>query len=146
MLKNLESQLVIVHAHLISKLEKEIDDDPEHACCSCERLHQRKTVTRVKLSDNLGTKVWPKLESFILEQNSTANEQVLYMCNYCKPMIRKDNMPPRCVLDGLRTVLIPQGLAKLDSLSRQLIQHAKCYQTIVRLGILTPPRCLRTIP
>ena len=111
MLKNLESQLVIMHAHMISKLEKEIDDDPEHACCSCERLHQRKTVTRVKLSDNLGTKVWPKLKSFLLEQNPTANEQVLYMCNYCKPMIRKDNMPARCVLNGLRISTHSTGIS-----------------------------------
>ena len=35
------------------------------------------------------------------------------------------------------SVPIPQGLAKLDSLSRQLIQRAKCYQTIVRLGTYT---------
>ena len=44
---HLESQLVITHAGLISRLEKEIDDFPELVCCSCERLHQRKSVTRV---------------------------------------------------------------------------------------------------
>ena len=49
-LKSVESQLLIAHAQVISDLEKEIDDDPEHAHCSCERLHQRKTVTKVKLS------------------------------------------------------------------------------------------------
>ena len=32
---------------------------------------------------------------------------------------------------------IPPELAKLDALSSQLIQHAKCYQTIVRLGTYT---------
>ena len=37
---NLESQLLITHAGLITELEKEIDDFPEYACCSCERLHQ----------------------------------------------------------------------------------------------------------
>ena len=34
-------------------------------------------------------------------------------------------------------VPIPPELADLDSLSRQLIQRAKCYQTIVRLGKYT---------
>ena len=34
-------------------------------------------------------------------------------------------------------VPIPPELADLDSLSRQLIQRAKCYQTIVRLGTYT---------
>ena len=46
-------------------------------------------------------------------------------------------MPPRCVLNGLQTVPIPKELAVLDQLSRQLIQRAKCYQTIVRLGTYT---------
>ena len=35
---NLESQLLITHAGLITELEKEIDDFPEYACCSCERF------------------------------------------------------------------------------------------------------------
>ena len=134
---HLESQLLITHAELITRLEKEIYDFPEHACCSCERLHQRKSVTRVKLSDDLGSGVWPRLKSFILQQNPNAGEQVLYMCNYCKPIIRKNKLPPRCVLNGLQTVPVPSELAALDSLSRQLIQRAKCYQTIVRLGTYT---------
>ena len=67
-LKNVESQLLLTHAQFISDLDKVIDDDPEHACCSCERLHQRNSVTRVKLSDNLGCKVWPALKAFIVEQ------------------------------------------------------------------------------
>ena len=100
-LKNVESQLLIKHAQVISDLEKEIDDDPEHACCSCEHLQQRKSVTRVKLSDHLGSKFWPDLKAFILEHNPDANEQVLYMCNYCKPLIKKDTLPPRCVLNAL---------------------------------------------
>ena len=32
--------LTIAHAALIAAFEKEIYDFPEHACCSCERLHQ----------------------------------------------------------------------------------------------------------
>ena len=46
-------------------------------------------------------------------------------------------MPARCVLNGLQTVPIPPELAVLDQLSRQLIQRAKCYQTVVRLGTYT---------
>ena len=136
-LKNVESQLLLTHAQAISDLDKEIDDDPEHACCSCERLHQRKSVTRVRLSDNFGCMVWPALKAFIVEQNPDANEQVLYMCNYCKPLVKKDEMPPRCVLNGLQTIPMPPELAKMDCLSRQLIQRAKCYQTVVRLGTYT---------
>ena len=91
----------------------------------------------MKLSDNLGSKVWPALKAFIVEQNPDANEQVLYMCNYCKALVKKDEMPPRCVLNGLQTISMPPELAKLDCLSRQLIQRAKCYQTVVKLGTYT---------
>ncbi len=130
---HLESRLLIAHAQLISQLEK-IDNFPDHACCSCERRHQRKSVTRVKLSDDLGSEVWPRLKSFILERSPNAAEHVLYMCNYCKPII---NLPPPCVLNGLEMVPTPVELAELDPLSRQLVQHAKCYQTVVRLGTYT---------
>ena len=134
---SLETNLFITHAGIIAQLEKEINDFPEYVCCSCERLHQRKSVTVVKLSDNLGHGVWPRLKSFILQQNPDAGDHILYMCKYCKPMIKRDRLPPRCVLNGLQTVPIPQELATLDPLSRQLIQRAKCYQTIVRLGTYT---------
>ena len=59
------------------------------------------------------------------------------MCNYCKSVIKKNKLPPRCVLNGLETVPMPPELAKLDALSSQLIQRAKCYQTVVRLGTYT---------
>ena len=74
-----ESQLMIKHAHIISQLEKEIDDYPQHVCCSCERLHQRKFVTRVKLSDNLSSDVWPALKSFMLEHNPPTDDEVLFL-------------------------------------------------------------------
>ena len=46
--------LAIAHAALIAAFEKEINDFPEHACCCCcERLHQRKSVSVVRLSDDL---------------------------------------------------------------------------------------------
>ena len=84
-----------------------------------------------------GTETVPALKAFIVEQNPDANKQVLYMCNYCQPLIKQDVLPPRCVLNGLQTVPVPPELAKLDCLSKQLIQRAKCYQTVVHLGTYT---------
>ena len=71
----------MTHAKLITELEKEIEDFPEHVCCSCERLFQKKSVTVVKLSDNLGNVVWPMLKSFIFEQIPDVQGYILYMCN-----------------------------------------------------------------
>ena len=36
--QSLETQLLIKHAQTISHFEKEIDDDPVYACCSCEEV------------------------------------------------------------------------------------------------------------
>ena len=51
--------------------------------------------------------------------------------------IRDNVMPNRCVLNGLETVRVPPELEQLDALSVQLIQLAKCYQTVRRLGTYT---------
>ena len=131
---NLESQLLSTYAELMIDLDKEIDDYAEHVCCSCERLHQRKNVTIVSLSDNLDSEVWPRLKNFITQNYPAATDQELFIYKYCKALVKKDKLPPRCVLNGLQTVPIPSKLSKLDSLSTQLIQRAKSYQTIFRLG------------
>ena len=134
----LEMDLAIAHAALIAAFEKEIYDFPEHACCCCERLHQRKSVSVVRLSDDfISSDVWSELKLYIQSNTPDVATKVLYMCSYCKVLIRKNRMPARCVLNGLQTVPIPPELAVLDPLSRQLIQRAKCYQTIVRLGTYT---------
>ena len=85
---NLELHLEITHAALISELEKEIEDFPDHACCSCACLQQRKSVSIVKLSDDLKSDVWVRLKSFMLDKNPQASNQPLYLCRYCKPKIR----------------------------------------------------------
>ena len=79
-------------------------------------------ISVVRLSDNFNSDVWPDLKCHVLKNNPDAAKQVLYMCYYCKNMIRSNKMPPRCVLNGLQTVPIPLELALLDPLSRQLIQ------------------------
>ena len=106
-----ESELLEDNILLIAQLQKEIDDYPHHACCSCERLHQRKAVTRVELSQNLGGEVWLRLKSYIVEQNPTASEQVLYMCRYCKSLITKNvliaaTLRPQWIACGTNTTRI----------------------------------------
>ncbi|CAI8022425.1 hypothetical protein GBAR_LOCUS13170, partial [Geodia barretti] len=134
---NIEMELAIAHAASIAGFEKEIDDFPEHACICCERLHQRKSVSVVSLSDDFNSEIWHQLKAHILKYPPTVAGQVLYICYYCKRRVRAGIMPARCVLNGLQTVPIPPELAALDLLSRQLIQRAKCYQTVVRLGTYT---------
>lgn len=116
---------------VIAEFEKAVHDYPMYACCSCERLLKRSAVTVVKFSDKIGT-VWPALKQFLLKEDSQAATKTHYMCKYCKA--KKGKMPLMCVLNGLQVIPIPPELSKLDCRSRQFIQRAKAYQTIIRLG------------
>lgn len=62
-----------------------------------------------------------------------ATEQ-LHICQYCRPFLNKNTIPARCVLNGLVVEPIPEELKSINALSKQLIQRAKAFQTIVRLG------------
>ena len=84
----LEMDLAIAHAALIAAFEKEINYFPEHACCCCERLHQRKSVSVVRLSDDLNNSdVWSDLKLYIQSNTPDVDTKVLYMCSYCKALI-----------------------------------------------------------
>ena len=86
---NLESHLLTTYANLMIDLDKEIDDCPEHVCCSCECLHQRKSVTIVSLSDNIGSEVWPRLKKFITQNCPAGTDQELFICKYCKTLVKE---------------------------------------------------------
>ena len=138
-LPGIETQLQIKHAKLITELEKKVNDDPEHPCCSCERLFLKKRVTHFKLDDKkFKSRVWAQLKQHILHRNPSAKNDVMYICQYCRPLLNKNNLPCRCILNGLETEPVPPELSNLDPLSKQLIQRAKAFQTVVRLGTYTP--------
>ena len=134
----LEAKLQLEHATVITQFEEEVHDDPEYACCSCERLHQRKAVTSMKNSANkFSSPMWQQLKQHILQQDKDAKIDSLFVCQYCRPCLNSNSMPSRCILNGLVTEPVPGELAHLDALSKQLIQRAKAFQTVVRLGSIT---------
>ena len=81
--------------------------------------------------EKYNTDAWLTLKPHIV-LNSDAEE--VYMCRYCGPYLKKNTIPARCVLNGLHTEPVLDELKSLDALSKQLIQRAKMFQTIVRLG------------
>ena len=137
-LPGLEAKLQVEHATVITHFEEELNDDPEYACCSCEHLHQRKAVTSMRNSGHkFSSPMWQQLKLHIQQQNKDVNMDSLYICQYCRPCLNSNSMPSRCILNGLVTETIPGELAHLDALSKQLIQKAKAFQTVVRLGSIT---------
>ena len=118
---------------MLSSGSIEFQDDAEFPCCCCERLCRRTAVSCVDFSNvtKYQTAVWLALKAHILKNNGT---EQLYICQYCQPFLNKNTIPARCVLNGLLTEPVPDELKSLDALSKQLIQRAKAFQTIVRLG------------
>ena len=76
-------------------------------------------------------------KAHILQNNSGAALQTHYVCKYYQPVLNKDKMPSRCILNGLFTEPMPKELEALDPLSKQLIQRGKAFQAVVRLGTHT---------
>ena len=60
-----------------------------------------------------------------------------YVCPYCRPILNQDKLPSRCVLNGLEVEPVPKELENLDPLSKQLIQKAKAFQAVYRVGTYT---------
>ena len=126
---DLEMRLRVHNAEVFTDYQKAVDDYPKNVCCSCQQLHQKK-ITVVRFNDNWGTAVWPLLKDYLLKQDASAADDMHFMCNYCKPLIRRDKMPAWCVLNGLHVVEVPPDFSRLDCLSKQFIQLAKAYQTV----------------
>ena len=108
--RDLELHLQVTHAGLIAEYQKAVEDYPQNPCCSCQQLHQRRNVTKVNFSNKLGNTVWPVLKQFMLRDNKQAADETHFMCNYCKSSMKHDKMPPRCVLNGLEVIPIPEEL------------------------------------
>ena len=115
----LDSQLVVMNAKLISQLKKEINDYPEHVCWAVN------SCTKGNLSHEwtLLTTLAVRFGKLYLQQNPSVGD--MFMCKYCKPLIMNNKLPAHCVPNGLQLDPAPPELAKLNILKKQLIQWAK---------------------
>ena len=127
----IETHLRITHADFMAELQSKFQDGAEFPCCCCERLCRCTAVSCADFSNvtKYQTAVWLALKALILKNSGT---EQLYICKYCQlPFL---TVPARCLLNGLLTEPVPDELKSLDALSKQLIQRAKAFQAIVRLG------------
>ena len=118
-------------ASSLAEFQKAIDDMAIIPCISCERLLHRCAVVRIGLSDS--APIGERLKAHVIEQNPNSINEQLYICSFCKHHIIDGDLPGRCVLNGLKSVPVPQELECLNSLEKHLIQRAKCFICIVRL-------------
>ena len=78
-LPNLDAQLLVKHAGVITTLEKQIND--EFAYCTCEHLHQRSSVTSLKHSDKkFNSDMWQRVKEYVAKHDPTGCFDTLWMC------------------------------------------------------------------
>ena len=95
-------------------------------------------MTAFKFSDaKFSSQAWRTLKTHLIQQDANADSLTHFVCQYCRPVLNKDSMPSRCILNGLITEPMPKELERLDPLSKQLIQRGKAFQAVVRLGTYT---------
>ena len=77
------------------------------------------------------------LKAYLAKRDEDFNSKFYFFCTHCCPIFNENNIPHRCVLNGPYVEAVPKELSGLNALGRQLIQRAKCFQTIIRLGTYT---------
>ena len=92
----------------------------------------------MKFSDRkFSSDLWKTLKTHISRRISNASKQTHYVCNYCRVRLNRNEMPCRCVLNGLEVEPVPKEIKALDPLSKQIIQRAKAFQAVYTLGTYT---------
>ena len=79
------------------------------------------------------SEAWGELKNHLLQHNVIIES--LYICCYYHSVLNRNDILCRCILNALETEPIPAELSGLDALRKQLIQRAKSFQMIVRLGM-----------
>ena len=130
--KEIQKRYMVV----IDNYQSKVTDDHEFACLCCERLFNKQYCTGpFSLNkDKYNTPIYQALKDYIRKVDPNADHKLYYVCKYCQPLLLRDKMPNRCVLNGLKTDPIPKELANLSPFCKQLIQKVKPFQTVVRLG------------
>jgi len=53
--------------------------------------------------------MWDRLKEHILQCNPNAKNDLVYVCEYCRPLLNSNKLPHCCILNGLKTELYPQN-------------------------------------
>ncbi|XP_074111642.1 uncharacterized protein LOC141535587 [Cotesia typhae] len=108
-------------------------DLPRFKCISCQKLVFTKDVIELsKLCQPISNEIWNNLINFINEQDKTMNSD--FICKYCLQKIRSGSMPPTCLLNNMYVGKIPNEIFALNEYEKVLIQRAKAFQVVQRLG------------
>ena len=138
MYKHQQTDTILSDDDIISKyhnafiaLKKRSLDTPRYICVSCERLCYKKNVFKIsKLQTRRKNPIWKDLMAYVEQQN--INPQ--YICHYCDKKFRSGLLPAYCILNNLFANDVPEVISSLNQFEKMLIQRAKAFQTVVKMG------------
>ena len=137
-LVNVENDIQVKYAQVFEQYKEKLDEDFEYPCSSCEKLHKKSYVTKYTAdTEKFDSDTWEQLKQYLADRDEDFDNKIYYVCQHCRPLLNDNKLPATCVLNGLYVEEIPKELSQLNALGRQLVQRAKPFQTIIRLGTYT---------
>ena len=118
------------------KFNKTCLDAPKYLCFSCDKFCSLRDCSQVDcLKVVPSNRHWDNILEFT-RSRPPFNDGLPadYICHYCLGYFRIHKLSPRCILNGLDFGTIPEELKILNPYERILIQRAKCFQTVTRMG------------
>ena len=58
------------------------------------------------------------------------------MCQFCMSKLKNNSLPSTCILNGLFVKDTPDEILNLNMYEKILIQKAKAFQTVVKMGTI----------
>ena len=118
----------------IQKFEERKYDFPEFPCICCERLYQEYYVKNWVIFQEKNTDAWLQVLALPILLDYYDSDHEYFVCNYCVPFLEKNIIPGRSILNDLFTDPVPDILSDLNIYEWFLLQRAKAFQMVVRLG------------
>ncbi|KAI5699214.1 hypothetical protein M8J76_012092 [Diaphorina citri] len=126
-----EDEIKEQHKSSFEAMTKRSQDLPIHSCMSCSKLlFRRDVVVYDKLRSVPSCEPWKELLRFV----EARNLQTTYICNFCLLKFRSGKLPPTCMLNKLEPLAIPSQIGNLNDYEKLIIQRAKAFQTVIRMG------------
>ena len=132
-----DDDIISKYSKAFKALTKRSMDTPRYVCVSCERLCYKRSVSEIsKVKTQLDIPIWRDLMAHIKKLNI----DLQYICLYCQRKFRNGLMPAYCILNNLFIQNVPEVISSLNSFEKMLIQRAKAFQTVVKMGTVMNKR------
>ena len=114
----------------------------QYPCMSCNKLcFKRECSLLEKCRAPVTGNSWQLLKEYL--DNHPAPDDSLptgYICRFCIEKFRSGTMPSRCLLNGLSFQSVPIEILQLNQHERVLIQRAKAFQVVTKMGTVAGKR------